>query len=606
MCIVSRFFVAEIAKKRYTIPTYFPMFRRSQVHGIDQDRLRILAVVFLLLAGWIIARLFILQIIQHEYYALFALNTHEISEKLFPRRGEIYFKDSRTNATYPAAVNKDFYLVYAVPAEVVKAKQVEATVATVATVLGISDEEQKKNLLQKLSKSDDPYEPVAKKVPEDKVVELRQANLKGIYAIPQRYRFYPEESLASSVLGFVKTEEEGTMVGQYGLEGYWDKKIAGKGGFVSGERGALGGWITLADRTFVEPEDGMSLVLTIDRALEYKACETLRKGLIEYKAKSASLIMMDPNSGAILAMCSLPDFDPNNYSQVEDVSVFNNTTVFTPYEPGSVFKSVTMAAGLDLGLVTPETTYTDPCERTINGRLIRNADERCYGKQTMTNVLEKSINTGVVMVQEKMGNEQFKKYVERFGFGQKTGITLNTEVAGDISALGNKGQIFGATASYGQGILATPLQIAVAYSAIANDGNLPKPYIVEELRYANGKVEKINPETVEQVIASRSAKLLSGMLTSVVEHTYKAARIPGYYVAGKTGTAQIAEKGGYSATRTNHTFVGFAPADSPRFVLVVKYEEPERRWAESTTVPVFQEVMKFALDYYGVPMERQK
>lgn len=586
------------------------MFRRAPTQSIDHDRLRILALVFLLLAGWIIVRLFILQVMQHDYYTLFALNTHEISEKLYPRRGEIYFQDSRTKMVYPAAVNKDFYLVYAVPEEVVKAKQVETTVATVMTILSISDEEQKKSFLQKLSKGDDPYEPIAKKVPEDTVMELRRAELAGIYATPQRYRYYPEEHLAGPVLGFVKTEEGGTMIGQYGLEGYWDKKIAGKGGFVSGERGALGGWITLANRTFLEPEDGLSLVLTIDRALEYKACETLRRGLVDYKAKSASLIMMDPGSGAILAMCSLPDFNPNNYSHVEDVAAFNNTSVFTPYEPGSVFKPITMAAGLDMGLITPETTYTDPCERTINGRPIRNADLRCYGKQTMTNVLEKSINTGVVFVQEKMGNERFKEYIERFGFGQKTGVTLNAEVAGDISSLNNKGHIFGATASYGQGIAVTPLQLAVAYSAIANDGKLPKPYIVEELRYANGKVEKTLPETTEQVIAPRSAKLLSGMLTSVVENSYRAARVPGYYVAGKTGTAQIAEKGGYSATRTNHTFVGFAPADAPRFVLVVKYEEPayrpEWRWAESTTAPVFKEVMQFALDYYGVPRERQK
>ena len=569
----------------------------------EHRRIRYVAVIFLILAGWIIVRLFVLQIVEHKYYALFALNSHEIYKKLHPDRGQVFFQDTRTKQEYPAAVNKEFYVVYAVPKEIPIA-DAATTTEQVARILDIQDEAQKKALLEKFSQSNDVYASVAKKIPEEKIIALQEAKLKGVYTTPQVYRYYPEENLAANVLGFTGSDSGGNMIGRYGIEGYWEKELIGKGGLLSGEQGALGSWIALAGRTTIAPENGVDLLLTIDRALEYKACERLREGMVEYKAKSAALVLMNPATGAILAMCSLPDFDPNNYSKVDDLAAFNNTAVFTAYEPGSVFKSVSMAAGLDLGLVTPTTVYTDTCDLLINGFHVRNAQQSCYGEQTMTQVLEKSINTGAVWVENKIGSDRFLDYVEKFGFGNKTGISLNTEVAGDITSLTKKGQIFGANGSFGQGFTATPLQLAAAYSAIANDGKLPKPFIVEEVRYPNGKKERTVPAVSEQVISSRAAKLLSGMLVSVVENHYHAAKIPNYYVAGKTGTAQIAERGGYSVERTNHTFAGFAPADNPQFVMIVKYEEPERKWAEQTALPVFHDVMKFALDYYGVAGKR--
>ena len=223
----------------------------------------------------------------------------------------------------------------------------------------------------------------------------------------------------------------------------------------------------------------------------------------------------------------------------------------------------------------------------------------------MTGVLENSINTGVIWVEEKMGNPAFLNFVEKFGFGKKTGIALNSESAGDVSALEKKGQIFGAVGSFGQGITATPLQLAVAYSALANGGNLLKPYIVQEIRYPDGRVEKTAPKVTEEVISPRTSKLISGMLASVVDHGQaKYGAVKGYFVAGKTGTAQIAGKGGYSQNDTNHTFAGFAPADNPKFVLIVRYEKPQRAWADSTAAPTFADMAKFVLEYYNIPKER--
>ncbi|OGH68909.1 MAG: hypothetical protein A3I29_01115 [Candidatus Magasanikbacteria bacterium RIFCSPLOWO2_02_FULL_44_11] len=563
---------------------------------VDTNRIRLVAFGLVAISLWILFRLFFLQVVRHDYYALFALNSHEIYQKLHPSRGSIFFQDSRSKQEYPAAINKQFFLVYSVPKEI-PTNDVASTTAALVQLLNYDAGEQK-NLIEKLA-SGDSYRVLAKKVDSQAAEKIKALGVRGIYVTPQDYRFYPEENLAANVLGFTVLDDEGRMLGKYGLEGYWEKKLAGKGGFLIGETGAMGSWITLADRTGVQPENGVDLLLTLDRTLQYTACESLHKSMEKYKAKSATLILMQPMTGKILAMCSLPDFDPNMYARVDDISTFNNTAIFTPYEPGSVFKPITMAAALDLGLVNPDTRHTDPCQLEVNGYIIRNALRKCYGNHTMTEALENSVNTTLVWIQEKIGTDRFRDYVQKFGFGSKAGLSLNTEAVGDISSLEKKGKIFGANGAFGQGLSVTPLQLIASYAAIANDGRLPKPYIVEEVRYPNGQKEKTEPE-YEQVISPRAAKLLSGMLVSVVENHYRQARIPGYFIGGKTGTAQIAEKGKYSDDRTNHTFVGFAPADDPELVVLVKYEEANEKWAEQTTIPVFKEVMQFALRYYGI------
>lgn len=560
---------------------------------------------FLLMAILIIARLFILQILQHDYYATMALSSHEIYKKIHPTRGEIYFQDTRSRQEYPAAVSRQYYLVFVSPREIAEA-DMASTSKALAEILQF-DATVKKTLQEKIlagSKERSAYYPVAKKVNEATAEQIKNKKIKGVYMVAQEHRYYPENNLGANILGFLGQDKDGNPLGNYGAEGYWDKILAGKSGFLLGERGALGNWISLAGRTSVQAVDGADLFLTIDRTLEYRACDLLRKGFEDYGAKSAALVMMNPKTGAILAMCSFPDFDPNNYSQVDSLNAYNNTSIFTPYEPGSVFKPITMAAALDLGLLEPNTTFVDPCTRKIDNYTIHNALNKCYGEQTMTGVLENSINTGMIWVEEKIGRERFGGYVKRFGFGEKTGIDLDTEAAGNISSFDQKSKIHAATASFGQGLTVTPLQLAAAYGALANGGQLYKPYVVAEVRYPNGQVIKTQPQVVSAVISPRAAKLITGMLVSVVEKGHgRAAKVADYYLAGKTGTAQIPGPGGYSE-ETNHTFAGFAPADDPQFVLIVKYEAPKRAWAESTAAPVFRNLMDFAFDYYGLPNER--
>lgn len=565
-------------------------------------RLAGLSILFLVFALAITARLFVLQILQHDYYATFALSTHEIYKKIHAKRGAIYGRDSRTGEVFPLAINRQYYLIYAVPKDI-PASERDRVVYFLKDSLKFTDEEAKE-LLAKISKDGDPYEPVAKKIEEETAVKIKDANLPGVHLVEQEYRYYPEDTLAASVVGFLGQSESGEPAGRYGIEGYWNKTLAGKGGFIVGERGALGSWITMTGRTMENSENGADVVLSIDRALEYKACKRLEEGWKEFSAKSASLVMMNPQTGAILAMCSFPSFNPNDYSRAESLSAYNNTGIFTPYEPGSVFKPITMAAALDLNLVSPNTTFTDPCSVDIDGFTIHNAQNKCYGLQTMTGVLENSINTGMIWVVDKIGRDRFLEYVKKFGFGDKIGLPLNTESPGDISSLSEKGRIYSANGSFGQGLTVTPLQLAVAYSTLANNGQMPKPYIVEEVRYPNGKIERAEQKILDNVISPRAAKLITGMLVSVIEKKYGAkAGLHDYYLAGKTGTAQIPGKGGYTEA-TNHTFVGFGPTSGAKVVLVVKYEAPDREWAESTTAPVFRDIMKFSLGYYGLKKDK--
>src|SRR3989338_2786374 len=315
---------------------------------------------------------------------------------------------------------------------------------------------------------------------------------------------------------------------------------------------------------------------------------------------------MDPYTGAVRAMCSFPDFDPNNYGAVQNIRSYNNSTIFTPYEPGSIFKAIAMAAALNEGLVEPQSPFFDPGVRAdLCKTPIRNAENKSYNDTNMTGILTDSINTGMIYIVEKLGTSRFMDYVEKFGFGVKSGIELDTETPGNIESLtknkkSNKIDCYTATGSFGQCLTVTPLQMVAAYAAIANGGLLMSPYIVDEITQADGKVIKTKAKEVHRVLSERAASLLSGMLVNVVENGHaKAAKSKEYYVAGKTGTAQIPGPGGYTAD-TIHSFVGFAPVDHPKYVMIVKYEKPERKYAESTAVPVFSDISDFLLQYYEV------
>ncbi|OGL73638.1 hypothetical protein A3C96_03140 [Candidatus Uhrbacteria bacterium RIFCSPHIGHO2_02_FULL_60_10] len=549
------------------------------------------------------ARLFSLAVLAHDFYSRLAENQHGAFAEFYPDRGSIWFSDPKSpEGRYPAAVNKSLWLAYAEPRQIADAA---GTAAKLAPILKAEEPE----LVAKLAGQDDPYEPLAHRLDDPAAAAIRELKLPGIGLTRENFRFYPDSPEGAHLVGFVGSDQEGRRLGRYGIEGYWEKQLAGESGFVSSETDPLGRWIGAAGRDLRPAKDGDEITLTVDRTIQHVACGKLRDAVAKHGATGGSVVILEPKTGAILAMCGMPDFDANVFSAVTDMRVFNNPVTFTQYEPGSIFKPIVMAAAIDAGAVSPNTTYEDEGSLVIGQYTIKNSDGVGHGLQTMTQVLEKSLNTGVIWAARRLGAERFREYAHAFGFGEKTGIDLDTEAAGDISSLARRGDIWLATASFGQGVSATPLQMAAAYAAIANGGKLMRPYAVAAVKHADGTVEKAEPEAVRQVIAKRAATLVGGMLVRVVEAGHgKRAGVPGYFVAGKTGTAQIprADGQGYEEHASIGSFAGFAPVDRPAFVMVVKLDRPQDvEWAEASAAPLFGDIAKFLLQYMEIPPERR-
>ncbi|MEK7203782.1 MAG: penicillin-binding protein 2 [Patescibacteria group bacterium] len=405
-------------------------------------------------------------------------------------------------------------------------------------------------------------------------------------------RFYPEGSLASSVVGFLGFQEK-ARIGQYGLEEHYEPWLSGQVGFKNFlDKVGFGS----------NSKHGSSLISTIDKNIQFFV-ETKIKDLVErWQASGGSVIIQNPKTGAILAMANYPNFNPNKYFEYS-FEKFINSNIQSSFEPGSSFKTITMAAALDTNVITPETRYLDSGEVKIQSATIRNYDLKNHGYQTMTNVLEKSINTGAIFAMRQVGKEKFLEYIERFKFGKKTDIDLAGEVSGDIKNLYTKREINFATASFGQGVAVTPLQLIDAYSAIANGGKLMRPYVVEKIIKPDGRSILIRPEVMGEPISTDTAKALTSMLISAIENgSIKKAIVPGYKIAAKTGTAQEAKsEGGYSDFFI-HNLVGFGPASDPRFTILVKLDRP--RGVETAAVSLadtFGDIARFLINYYGIP-----
>lgn len=579
------------------------MFRRNNKIDLENStRLRVLAILSIFIVGLVFVGLFKIQIMDYDKYQAQAKKQHQALRVLEPKRGRILIHDWRQNqeALFPVAINQKYFLLYAVPNEISDPGYVADQIVA---LLNLDKEKEYERLLKKLAKKDDIYEPLVNKLDETKKTAIETLNIPGLRFEEETWRAYPEQNTLSHITGFVGYNGD-KLEGRYGLEGFFESELAGQAGEYTFEKDASGRLIPIADRSQSAVKDGSDLVLTIDRSIQFTACKSLKVWVQKAGGESGSVIIVDPKTGAILAMCNYPDYNPNEYNKVENIGVYVNNAVSTPYEPGSVFKAITMAIGLDMGKVDPLTTYNDTGVEKIAGFEIKNSDKKAHGLQTMTQVMEESLNTGVIYVARLAGIDAFREYVNRFGFGKKTDIKLSQESVGNISSIKRNSEIFMATASFGQGITVTPLQMVMAFSAIANGGNLMKPYLVEKIVKADGSEEVFKPESAGQVIKPQTATTLSAMLASVVKYGHaKKASVDGYYIAGKTGTAQVAGKyGGYEEGRTIHTFVGYAPVDKPRFVMLTKVDFPKNAlWAESSAVPLFGEIAQYLLNYLKVP-----
>ena len=566
-------------------------------------RLRFVRLGFLVAGIIVTAQLFRIQVLSRGFYTALADGQHELFQHLFPERGRIYASDPKTGQVSLVAANRSSSLAYAEPFHV---KEPKHAAYVLAPLLGLDEIE----LAAKLADSKAQYRPLKKDVPDDVRAKIEALKLDGIAFSDEDARFYPEGDTGAQVLGFVSSRDDGSRVGHYGIEGYFNQELSGATGFLNADKDPFGHLLADSLRQFKPAKNGTDIVLTIDRTVEHVVCSKLQAWVSAHGAARGSVVIMDPNSGAVVAMCNAPSFDPNAFNKVDDVGVYNNTAIFDAYEPGSIFKTITMAAGLDTGKITPDSTFNDTGEEKIGQFTIHNADRKGHGIVSMTEILAQSLNTGIDHVVQMVGSESFLSYVQNFGFGVKTGIELETESPGNIESLKRKGDIWAATGAFGQGLTVTPIQMAAAYASIANGGTLLQPTIVAEMRDpSTGQAQKTKPKVVRRVMSERAARLLTGMLVAVVEKGEgHRAGIQGYWVGGKTGTAQIPRtdgQTGYEVGSTIGSFAGFAPIDNPKFVMIVRIDRPKDvQYAESSAAPLWGAIGKFLTDYYEIPPTR--
>ncbi len=528
-----------------------------------------LIAIVTLCYGFLLFRLYEVQITKGSSYLAQAEAQLSATNSQASRRGIIYFMD-KDGGKVPAAVNKDFSEIYAVPKEI---DDIQEATHQLSLALNMPAEDLEKKFSDKTSQ----YSSLLKKASDETVFKIQELEIKGVYAKQSPDRFYPFGTVAAHVVGFVGPDDKkNSEVGRYGLEKFYNNSLSGAGG---GEDSIL----------------GEELTLTIDPNIQRQAEQTLEKLIRDTGSPSGSVIVEDPKTGKILAAASFPNYDPNTYSTFS-IKNFLNPITEAVYEPGSVFKVFTMAAGIDSGKITPDTTYYDSGSVVISGKKISNWDLKAHGKVTMTNVIEQSLNTGTAFAVKTMGSSILTSYIKKFGFGEKTNIDLPGELSGNVSRLTPKAPAIAfATAGFGQGVSVTPIQLINAVSAIANGGKLMQPYL-------NADSES---KVIREVMSQDTAKAVTKMMISAVDKA-GVAKIDGFTIAGKTGTAQIPDfkNGGYS-DRVANTYVGFGPTGDPKFVALIKIDDlPQEFLAGATVVPAFKELGQFILHYYDVAPDR--
>lgn len=424
----------------------------------------------------------------------------------------------------------------------------------------------------------------------------------GITCDPRPQRFYPESSLVAHVLGIVNS----TGTGFYGVEGYYNQLLKGSNGRRRVEQSPGGKELPILPLGVVPSQAGTSLVLTLDRNIQYIAEQELQRALEEYGAESGTVVIMEPQTGALLASVSYPAYDPNDFAHANP-QLLSDPVVSKMWEPGSIFKIVTWAAGLDSGTISPGTTFYDEGALEVGGRVIQNWDRQGYGLVTMAEGLIQSLNTVAAFTSTSMGKETFYTYLRRFGFGTITGVDLDSEGPGMLKQPGDPNWFPSdlGTNSFGQGIAVTPMQMVAAVSAVANRGTLMKPHVVSEYvakEETGSRMVPVEPTIVRRAISQETAETMTDLLIRVVEEGAVKAQVPGYRIAGKTGTAQIPTPYGYDPDGTIASFVGYAPADDPQFIVLVKLDRPTASpWGSQTAAPTFKAIAERLFAYMQIP-----
>lgn len=571
------------------------------------------------------AKLFYLQVFSHQKYVSLAEAQHWATSEIFAKRGEILTRDG-----FPLAANQQAFLLYAEPKKIAdKRKTVEAILPSITEELMSSPSarvdspyilQATEDLVDRLE-SGLSWVSLAHKLPTEKKASLEKLSLTGLDFEEESKRFYPEQTLASHLLGFVASDERGQDKGYFGLEGFYDGHLRGRSGWVREERNSWGEPLLLGEFQKIPPLEGQDLVLTINHATQFLVEEKLRQAVVKTGAEAGTVIIQNPKTGEILALANFPNFNPGKWQETsggretreasegatlaERKIERRNLAIAATYEPGSVIKALTMSAGIEEKKITPETTFNDDGPLYVGGYKIDTWNFQHHGYETMTQVLINSCNIGAAWVARLLGVRKLVPYYEKFNFSSRLGIDLEGEETGIIKPVGEWGETELATAAFGQGISATPLQVLEVFSTLANEGVLLKPFVVEKIVNQDREI-KTKPRAIRRVVSAKTALMVVEMLTQVVEKSKSPSYTlrDHYVIAGKTGTAQIPEGGTYDPNKTNATFVGFLPKN-PQFVMLVKLEQPKTSpYAEVVAVPLWMEMAKELVIQMGIAPDR--
>lgn len=559
------------------------------VNLITKKRIAFLFGCLALAIFLLIGRLGYLQFFQNAKLQKLALEQRMRPVPVEAKRGIIYDRNKNQLAV---SVNVDS--VYAVPSEI---EDPQSVAARLAVILGLEKEEVLKKITQRQS-----FVWVKRKIENDQAKRIRDLKLTGIGLTQEGRRFYPKGSLASHILGFAGIDSQGLN----GLEWSYDKYLRGNAGYLIAERDALGREIPEGMEKFFPAKDGNSLVLTIDEVIQHIVERELDKAVKMNKAKSGTIVVMDPKTGEVLALANKPDYDPNRFWQYKP-ELWRNDAVFYNYEPGSTFKIITAAAAIEEHVVKPDDSFYCSGGVTVGGHYVKCHLSSGHGAETFRSVVKNSCNPGFIQIGMKMGKEKFGQYIKNFGFGQLTGVEIQGESKGIVRSIKDTQPIDVATNSIGQGIAVTPIQLVTAVSAVANGGTLMRPLIVREIVDPKGGIVKnFNPIVVRKVVSPETAATVRMLLEDVVtpSGTGRNAVVEGYRLCGKTGTAQkAAAGGGYESSKYVASFVGFGPADNPRFVALVMIDEPTAGsyYGGQVAAPIFREIARDILRYLEIP-----
>lgn len=558
-------------------------------------RFKITVILFGILFFAITARLFYWQLVMGKGLSEEANLQYSGSKQITAPRGNIYAKDGSW-----LAVMRTNWLLFA---EVKKLNKSTKEIANLIAPIIVenkneSNDEYKKAILTEteriqtlLDRSGAIWVPLQHRITSDKKKKIEELHIFGLGFDVEDDRFYPEGSSSAQLLGFVGKNNEGLDTGYFGLEGYYDISLTGKTGFQERKKDLKGAPLLSEGLKEVNSMTGTDLYTYIDKRIQRTVEEKLEEAKEKYGAKEGSVVIMDPKTGGILAMAAYPSYDPAKYYEY-DGGLYKNPTISDTFEPGSVFKVIVMAAALDAGVVEPD-TKCDICDKAlkVDKYFIETWDRKYNPDSTMTDVIVHSDNVGMSFVAQKMGADRMYDYLSKFGIGELTGIDLQGESSVSLRKKGTWNIVDLVTSSFGQGVAATPIQLVRAVGAIANKGYLVRPKIV-----IGDKTEK------EQVISSDAAdKMTQIMIESSKHGESQWTNLKGFNIAGKTGTAQIPIEGHYDATKTIASFIGFAPADDPKFVMIVTLKEPQSsQWASETAAPLWYSIAKDLFQYYGI------